>query len=172
MMENNTRPARQHLDHQLRLLRDTRVRSPYVKKVSLAAGIQDALHPSEHGILECRLACQSASTLQRFVQALVEPIGIEPRVAKVGRPMQQMDHQMVLRFEALLGPHALQVCPVSFEARLASIDRQDPIMLVPNGDQLLQTLSGQQQANPTIAKSRCVFATFRNQKKSFNSFFD
>ena len=72
---------------------------------------------------------------------------------------------MVLRFEALLGPHALQVHPVSFEARLASIDRQDPIMLVPNGDQLLQTLSGQQQANPTIAKSRCVFATFRNQKK-------
>ena len=130
-----------------------------------AAGIQDALHPSEHGILECRLACQSASTLQRFVQALVEPIGIEPRVAKVGRPMQQMDHQMVLRFEALLGPHALQVRPVGFEARLASIDRQDPIMLVPNGDQLLQTLSGQQQANPTIAKSRCVFATFRNQKK-------
>ena len=93
-MENNTRPARQHLDHQLRLLRDARVRSPYVKKYrSLpTAGNQDALHPSEHGILECRLACQSASTLQRFVQALVEPIGIEPRVAKVGRAMQQMDH--------------------------------------------------------------------------------
>ena len=77
------------------------------------------MHPGQHGILECGLAGQSASTLQGLVKALVEPVGVKPRVAEVARPMQQVDHEMVLRCEALLGPHALQVHPVGLEAHLS-----------------------------------------------------